>query len=629
MKNTKKNICFVEDLSNVKSLLKHLKNNPKLEIFTLNYTTHKLLEKNCIEHKIGEECLTSKDKKIINQMSIDSTINWWKIEKIRKSLTDNNIIIPEFIEMELLQYFVTIYKSARTILRIIRDTTPGEVICFTNINPFVKLICDEMNLGFKEYSNGQTLSLHYDRINIKYNFGPIPFSITTSRDNYKRIKGLTEKISQKSFRLNPKEKQSDDDGILLLEFNPATYESLINELGKTGKNIFLLNQRRPAIFNKKSLEIIRKSNCKIINLESFEKEIKCQILEKTKSFSEILEELWNDDSLFEELFTVESYSLWYSIKPVFTKMCSQRFLESIKRILLLEQFFRKFNISRVLEWAETGQEEREVLAVAKRHRIKTMMLQHSMFPIGKIWEPFSRFLANFSHEHISDYQAVWGNMTYEYAISNNHDKEKLFITGSPRHDSFFSSDRNHNQVKKILLATTGPPAIFAEDSTTDVFLRHEEFVKEIFRVIKKNHPEKELIVKPHPQSDFMNNAISFIKETDSNVKIVLEGDLSELINDCDLVISFNTSTILLESIIMEKPTITMITEEWAKENEIIKMDGVSCVNDIKDIESGISKIILDEKYIANRRRNSKQFLDKYLANHGMGSKQLVDALEKI
>ena len=56
------------------------------------------------------------------------------------------------------------------------------------------------------------------------------------------------------------------------------------------------------------------------------------------------------------------------------------------------------------------------------------MLQHSMFPIGKIWEPFSRFLANFSHEHISDYQAVWGNMTYEYAISNNHDKEKLFIT---------------------------------------------------------------------------------------------------------------------------------------------------------------------------------------------------------
>ena len=56
------------------------------------------------------------------------------------------------------------------------------------------------------------------------------------------------------------------------------------------------------------------------------------------------------------------------------------------------------------------------------------MLQHSMFPISDIWKPFGKFLSLFSQEHQSDYQAVWGNLTHEYAILNNHDKEKLLIT---------------------------------------------------------------------------------------------------------------------------------------------------------------------------------------------------------
>jgi len=530
--------------------------------------------------------------------------------------------------MELFQYILNIFKSAKTILKIIHDESPNEILSVTNLNPFIKLICDEMNIKFQNLSDGEISSLHYDRINIKYNIGPIPISITTSRTKYKKIKNFTEKISQKSFRLSPDKNQSKNNAILLLEFNPIVYEPLIRELKKLGKNIFLLNQRRPAILGKKSLEIIKESNCKIIDLANFEQNIKSQILNEKKSLIENLEKLWQDDLLFEKIFSIDSYNLWSSIKPTFSKMCNERFHESLGRILLLNELFSQYNISEILEWAETGQEEKEVLAVSKKYGIKSIMIQHSMFPIGEIWKPFGRFLALFSHEHQSDYQAIWGNLTHEFAVSNGHSKEKLLITGSPKHDSFFSIKKNNKKTGKILLATTGPPAIFAEDSTTDIFLKYDEYIKEIFRVVKKNHPDKELIVKPHPQSDFINNAIDLINETDSNAKIIVDANLPELINECDLVISFNTSSILLESIILEKPTISLITDDWAKENEIIKMNGVMSIDNIQNVESDISKIISNNEYNLELKSSSKQFLENYLSNHGTASEQLVKILKK-
>ena len=626
MENT---ICIIENLNDIKIIKKQLEINPNLKIFTLNYNTHKQLEKNNISHELGEYHLTTHDKKTINQMATDTTLNWWKNKEIQPTLTIDNIVIPEFIEMELFQYILAIFKSAKIILRIIDDVSPYEILSVTNLNPFVQSICSELNIKFQNLSDGEMLSLHYDRINIKYNIGPVPLSITTSRKNYKKIKNFTEKFSQKSFRLSPEKKYSENDAILLLEFNPVTYKSLIQELGKSGKTIFLLNQRRPAILNKKSLEILKKSNCKIIDLSNFEKKLKSQISSETKLLTKRLEKLWEKNSLFENLFSVDSYTLWNSIKPIFSQMCNQRFTESLRRILLLNELFMQFNISQILEWAETGQEEQEVLAVSKKHGIKSIMLQHSMFPIGEIWKPFGRFLALFSHEHQSDYQAIWGNLTHDYAISNNHSKEKLLITGSPKHDSFFSIEPNHSSTDKILLATTGPPAIFTEDSTTDIFLKYDKYIKEIFRVVKKNYPEKELIVKPHPQSDFINNALDLINETDSNAKIVLEANLPELINDCDMVISFNTSSILLESIILEKPTISLITDDWAKENEIIKMDGVMSINNVENVEASISKIISNENYRIELQSNAKQFLENYLSNHGTASKQLVEILKKI
>ena len=50
MENT---ICIIENLNDIKIIKKQLNNHPNLKIFTLNYNTHRLLEKNNISHKIA------------------------------------------------------------------------------------------------------------------------------------------------------------------------------------------------------------------------------------------------------------------------------------------------------------------------------------------------------------------------------------------------------------------------------------------------------------------------------------------------------------------------------------------------------------------------------------------------
>ena len=97
---------------------------------------------------------------------------------------------------------------------------------------------------------------------------------------------------------------------------------------------------------------------------------------------------------------------------------------------------------------------------------------------------------------------------------------------------------------------------------------------------------------------------------------------------CDAVISFNTSTILLESIIMNKPSIDLQIENWSKENEITKMNAVYSIDNISDIENGLRKILYDENTKKELSENSKIFLEQFIHNPGNASKILAQFLDK-
>jgi UDP-N-acetylglucosamine 2-epimerase len=441
------------------------------------------------------------------------------------------------------------------------------------------------------------------------------------------LKNLFEKFIFSLFNLNSK--ITNNKSILLAEFNPAQYDLLIKELSKLDKNVILLNQRRSAIWNFDSFKIIKNSKCKILSLHNFEKKIHSIISIELNKFSKNLQNLWKLEKDFVDFFLIDSFSIWKSIEKPFCETCSQRFLESVKRILLLNEFFKNYNIDVILEWAELGQEEKELLLVSKKFDIKSIMLQHALDTTYPGWNRYHRFvLGGFSYSYISDKQALWGELPRKQALCYpNNSKDDFLITGSPRHDKFFLEKKNKTP-GIILLATTGVTGISQIESPFESYEKFDIFIREVCKIIKK-FPDKKLIVKTHPRSEFDNPITDLIQEIDQNIAIVYDANLIELINSCEMVITFNNSTIALESLILEKPTISLQMESWAESEDIVKMGALISISRIDDIEPNITKIIKNEEFRNSLLKNGKTFVEQYMSYRGKSSKILAQILDKL
>ena len=624
MEKMNKTIIIVNDIDNISKLKEIILQYPNSKIFSLNYFTHNKLIKNSIEHEMGDNYLTNIDKNIIDTKTIETASNWYLNNNFKNSLMFDGINLASLIEMESFDYFSKVYKNTLTIIRIIEKEKPTTLVDITDYNDLIQNLCNSKKIDYVQIHDIRQASTYFDKINIKYNIGPIPLSVTISKNNYQKIKDFVEKITKQFLKLN-KNFNPQKKSILLLDFNTIQYNLLLKELSNSSKNILLLNQRRPAVWNLESYNIIRKLGSNIISLNDFNKKIDNKIKQEQQQKKDELEVMWDHNLIFNEVFVIENYSIWNSIKDSFTKMCNTRFLDSVARLMLLEQLFTKYDISVILEWAETAPHEKEVLHVAKRYGKKIVMLQHGLSPSGDVWSRAGRFFTFFSGPLNSDKQVVWGDITKEYAIACGHNLENIIPLGSPRHDKFFQA-KKINSKGMILLATTGVPEFFAETSTTNDYLKFNEFIQEVCRVVK-NLKDKKLVIKLHPQPDFVNNIINLIKEIDPQIEIVFDTDLVELINSCEMLITFNNSTIALESMILNKPTISLQTDKWAEEHELVKKHGVVSISKLEDIESSIHSILKDDAFKFNILKNSDNFLQKYYTNRGSASTFLAQFLE--
>lgn len=617
-------IFFVEGDVDKKTINEIIKDSDSLIIFSLDYSSHKKLESLSIDHKLADDELSSSDKNKIDIVITQLASTWY--DNFKDNLSFHDIIIPKMIESEMVLFLSSIYIKIYSINNIIKKYTPKEIFSSSILNNYIEKLCTFNNLQCKTIDIINKNGLLLDKINLKFNFINIPISINISRKNFLKFKKFSEKILFKLLKTKNIE-QNQKNSILLLDFNTIQYEDLLNELSKLKKNIILINQRRPAIWNWKSFKIIRNSNCRVFNLNEFQMKFEKIINESLKNFQTQIDDVFEHEIEFHNLFSFEKISFWESIEQTFRKICYSRFSESISRIILFENFFKHQNISVILEWAETGQEEKDCLYVSKFFNIPSVMLQHARMPTSSLWKPYGKFLAYFTSDLISTKQAVWGDLTQKYAISCGHKNENLIISGSPRHDKFFNFKDNSYKKGIILFATTGWAGVATETSTISSMIKFENFVKKVLEIMKK-FPDKQLIIKPHPHSENFVNALELFKKLDSKVKILPNADLLKLIDSSEIVITFTNSTIALESIILQKPTMSLQIEDWAKDEEIAKMNAVLSIFDEEEIEDGIKKLLYDEKFRNHLKNNGKKFLNEYMKFQGISSKILADELNK-
>jgi 3-deoxy-D-manno-octulosonic-acid transferase len=67
-------------------------------------------------------------------------------------------------------------------------------------------------------------------------------------------------------------------------------------------------------------------------------------------------------------------------------------------------------------------------------------------------------------------------------------------------------------------------------------------------------------------------------------------------------------------------------ENWAKDEELAKMNAVFSIYEEDEIEEGIKKLLYDEDFKKELQANAKNFLNQYMKFQGESSRKLAEEL---
>jgi len=611
-------IIFLEGKEDVREFNEKFSDKQIGKIISMDFHAHKELELLKIPHIFGEEYIKKIDEEEIDRKTIFFTTNWYKEIEGVFDLTIEGINLGNLVEIEISNFFFLILKRVVILKRILEKENPKKIIVFSLSK--ISQIYKNINLEIVDFKKEFKTTLHFDKIEIPIHFGNKTKSIKISRNSFFKLKHFSELISTKmsnaSFRNN------NDEVILLLDFNASQYKELFFQLSKKDKNIVLLNQRRPVIWNWESFQIIKNSNCNIIKLEDFQnKEILSKINATQKIFNEEFLKYLKNDEKFIDFFSFDEKSFWNSFKDEFVSVLLQRFNESIKRIYLIKNLFSVINIEKILEWAQTGAEEKIVLSFAKKLNIPSLNLQHAIYPLNSKWEKYHTLYPHFPTDEI--HGLIWGNSMKNFIINKINNKQNLSVVGSPRHDDFFNQ-KNNPKNNYVLLAGNILTHFSFTGNDTRSFIKLEEYVIGIIKFCKKR--SKKLVIKLHPTQSYYDIK-PLIEKLDSKIPIYQNESLLNLIQDCDSMISLNYSTVLADAMILKKPTMVVLPESMGFiDEEMIKQNTTIQVSSLDKLDDALEALLYNNEKRKNLIENANMFIDNNFSNQGRASKYLAEFL---
>ncbi len=615
-----RNLVIVQGKEDVKDLKKYLVSNNKIVSF--DFYAHKELKKMELPYEMIEEYFDVEEQEKMDNLAIKLTTGWYKIEKIKKLMKFEELNLGNLLEIELITYIFEMLKKILGLKKILAKEQFSTIYA-SSLSEISEFFNKEKTKTIQRSKRSEE-SLYFDKIEIPINIGTKIKTITISRDKYTKIKKISEKISDLVLNLKYKPK-IDDEIVLLLDFNPVMYPNLLKELKIKNKNIVLLNQRRPAIWNLESMKIVKNSKCKILNLEDefAEKKIKNLSISKNKILEQI-NEIWKNEDEFEAFFSINGKSFWKLIREQFKKMLDRRFMEAITRKSQIENFFEKTQVKSILEWAHNGFEEKIVVNIAEKKEIPVFLLQHGTAPINEKWNKYHNLMPYFPSSRVK--LITWGKAMKKFVLENKISEKQVIDLGSPKHDLFFSTRNtvNHNTV---LIAANGfmHNNFAGNDSRSYQYL--ENYFSEICRLVPKLS-SKQIIVKLHP-GQFYYDMKPLIQKIDSKIHIFQNQNIMDLIKTCDIMISLNYSTALLDAMILQKPTMLVLPEKQGYEKEdFITKEATLFEPKIEKIEQSLKNILNNQEFRENLIKKGNEFVDYYLVNQGNASKEVAEFIEK-
>ena len=606
-------------------LLKETLSKAEYKIISFDIESDKLLEKYNFKHNTVDEYFSKYDELEMDEKSIELTRNWYLNKEIKEHLEYNEMNLGSLLEIELIGYFFEYIKRITAIIKIIEKENP-EIITTSFLTKCAEPICKQKKIKLIRNESGKKVELFFDHIEIPLTFKGKIITIKISRKKFLIMKKILNKLINLIYKTKPNlKKMKNKKSILLLDYNPIWYKELLNELSNSEYQILLLNQRRPAIWNFSSFHIIKNSNCKIIELNDFlNKEVNNMIENDKKNLEIKLKKIWNFD-VFNKIFSVKGFSFWDAMKNDLSSTLSKRFLESVERYQLTKKLFDDLNIKSIFEWAHVGMEDKIIIFNANKKRIPNMFLQHGLILQNPRIDKYNPILSIFPTN--GSKHAVWGEIVEKFLLEKGINKNEIVKVGSPRHDNYFIKNKNIIP-KKILIATNGFFATNSNGTNSKNFRKMELAIHEILRVLK-NNSEKEIIVKLHPgiaQKSY--DVKKIIQKIDPKIKIFQNENILDLLKESYAMISLNYSSVILDAMVTQTPSMVFLPEDQGFENEIvIKENIVLNTSDVNQIENLTKMILNDEISREEMIKKGNKFVNEYFVNKGNSSNEIRKILE--
>jgi hypothetical protein len=624
-----KNLIFVDTNSNLNSLNTSKEQLSSSIVFSFNIHTHKQLEEQGIEHQIAEDYLSLEDHHKVFDKTV-SYWNWYENNEIFKKLEFENInLLSIFDTAELHQVIIRELYVFLAMKRIIEKYKPQKIITSFHFGNMLKSLIDDTKIKIiTTLESNHEFSIPWNHFLIKFNLGKFPISLKISRKSYDKIRNFLELLVGKIFHLWPDKKKTQK-MILFVEFDPSQYSKLIEQLGHYGNELLFLNRRRTAIWNIKSIKLLQKNNCKITsphNLLTNNEIIHCQTL--SNDLLKQIEQIWvNDVKILEQIFSIENYTFWPSINNVLFETFRSRIYEYILLIKFSKKLLQDFNFKSIITLNTMGETEKTILNLNK-NKINSILLEHGA---SDYLPEISRHDVTSGYRNFSDKIAVWSKYQKDYLINvRNISEQRIFVTGSPRHDSFFDDIYQEKISSKTILITI--PAIPEMNflSDTNSYIRLENLLKKLFSLIK-NLKNVNLIVKLHPVQDANNEYVKkLIQKLDPNILIIQAGSIKKIISLCSLMINIHVelmpSTVLLEGLILKKAIMNVVMTDEILKFQYVKDNAVLSISDKSDLITPINELLYNKEVSQKLIQNGQFHVKKFLANPGNASLSLAEVI---
>ena len=609
------------------------------KIIAFDVPTHHNLSSLDISHSLSDDYLKRAEREELYDFVI-SMYNWYTNVPESKDLEFDGVNLLSLMSpLEFHEYFLSNLITFFSIKNIIEQEKPHEIFLTGRLSKFLDSFFDKKHITVLNDPNliydkgGQDKGFTADQIELRFNVFSKPVSMYISKKTYSKLKNIYENTICSFFNLwfNPHKQEK---GVLLLEFNPAVYNELLTNLNSTGKPIILLNRRRSAIWNKESLKILKKcTNCKILNDKQFlNSNDKSNLSELKKRYHLNLQNLWQNEKLFQRLFSKSGISFWHIVKKKMIDLHYNRLDEYIEYLFTVKKALESLNLDSIVMLNETGETENAVLKINKS-KISTFLLQHA----------FARFVPDFLDEQWryedqrmvsfqSDKFLIWGKTDFEFFSKFGIREDKLIITGSPRHDSF-SIEHGLSSSKKLILLTLPPITDRTGLADINLAIKYEKLLKKLLDFIKQSN-NIDIIIKLHPGENWHNSSlVNFFQKNYHNIPVYQTRSPKGLIQSSDLVININNeiydhSTIMLEAMVLQKPVLQISLDNQFQNSDYDSGNPILALSYEADWEKYIKKILFEKNFSEQMILNSNIHLKNFLSFQDNASKKVTNEIIK-